>query len=75
MADPVVSLGTISSPVARTGLQGVSGAFIAQGIELWIHSFTPDQRAWLVVALTTVLAFVQNQIEQRAGRKLIGVTK
>lgn len=75
-AAPVVTLGAITSPVLRTSLQGITGGFIVQGLEVFgIAAFTIDQRAWLVVALTTVVAGAQNWVEKWQGRKLIGSNK
>lgn len=72
---PLLSLGAITSPLLRTGLQGITGGFIVQGLEVFgIASFTIDQRGWLVVALTTFVAGVQNWVEKWQGRKLIGAT-
>lgn len=75
MGDPVISLSPVTTPVVRTGLQGISGAFITQGLGLFgIVTLTPDQQAWLTVAFTTIFAFALNSIEKWQGRKLIGAT-
>src|SRR4051794_3428333 len=70
---PVVTAGPVTAPVVRTALQGVTGGFMVQGLEVFnLASFTPDQRAWLVVVLTIVLSYVTNFVEGKVGRRLIG---
>lgn len=57
----------------RTALQGGIGAFITTGLMLFnILELTADQAVWLGTALTTVVASLQNFLEQRRGHLLIG---
>lgn len=73
---PVVALGPVAAPTVRTGGQVVTGAFIIEGLTVFdLASFTEAQTRWLTVALTLGLAFAQNVIEKKQGRKLVGVAK
>lgn len=70
---PLVALGPVAAPVARTGAQGITASFLVEGVEIWnLYHFTPAQLAWTVGVLTPVLAWALNMAERRAGRKVIG---
>lgn len=75
--DPVITLGTVASPVVRTGVQLLSGEFIVQGLDLWdVVSFSsPEQRTWTALALTGLVCIVQNLVEKAKGRRLIGAAR
>lgn len=72
---PVVALGPVAAPTVRTGTQLVAGSFIVEGLTVFGVPLTDAQGKWLGVALTFALAFAQNVIEKRQGRKLVGVSK
>lgn len=74
--DPVLTLGPVAAPVARTAGQGVTGGFIVEGLILFdlVH-LTTAQATWLGIALTIAVGFVQNVWEKVVGRRLIGAAK
>lgn len=73
---PVVVTGTVAAPVIRTGIQGIGAGWVVDGIDIWnVAHLTDRQQVWLLVGLTAVLSAVQNLIEKRAGRRLIGVAQ
>lgn len=69
---PIVKVGAVTAPVVRTGGQLVTGAFLIEGVELFIHDFPEAEQAWLTVVASLVLCWVQNALEKRQGRKLVG---
>lgn len=69
---PVITTGPVAAPVIRTGAQVITGAFIVEGIELFIYNFPEEQTSWLTAAVSLLLAWVQNFIEAKRGRRLIG---
>jgi hypothetical protein len=69
---PVITAGPVSAPVIRTGAQALSGAFIVEGIELFVYDFPEEQTSWLTAAVSIALALLQNWIEAKRGRRLIG---
>lgn len=72
---PLVSLtSTVTSNTVRTGGQGITAKFIMDGLQAF-HVWSPnsDQAEWTFLALTILLAFVQNMVEKGFGRKLVGV--
>lgn len=72
---PLIGLGpsTVVTPVVRTGLQVLSPALVLEGLRVFhVWEPEPDQVAWLMSAGTVVFAAVQNWVEQRKGRKLLG---
>lgn len=72
---PVVSLGGGAViPVAiRTGLQQGLGMFLVEGIvEFDLADLTAGQEKWLGLALGIVVCGIQNFLESRANRKLLG---
>lgn len=72
--EPVIAINnSVAVPAIRTGLQVVSGEFVVQGLELWVTTFTDDQRAWMVIAMSLVLAGLQNLAEHLKGRRLLGI--
>jgi hypothetical protein len=72
MGTPVITAGPLVTPTVRTGGQLVTGEFLMQGLEAFIWIPTPNQRGWLVVAFGIGVALVQNIIERRTGRRLVG---
>lgn len=70
---PVVTTSTIAAPVIRTGVQSIGAGWIVDAIDIWnIANLSDRQQVWLLVGLTALLSYVQNMIEKRAGRRLIG---
>lgn len=67
---------TSSEPAAtavRTGIQGLTGAFIVDFIEAFeLYDFTERQYGLAVALAGMVLAFIQNLLEKRRGRKFLG---
>lgn len=71
--EPMVTLGKIAAPVARTTGQGITAEFIIQGFEVFnIWNPNEAQHAWLVVAGTALMSWITNYLEGRAGQRLIG---
>lgn len=71
---PVIALGPVIAPTVRHFGQGGLAGFIVNGAILFdVVPLDPQQAAWLTVALGFVLALVQNMIETRVGRRLVGV--
>jgi hypothetical protein len=70
---PVVTTGPIAAPVIRTGVQGIGAGWLIQGLAIWnLAELTDDQQVWLLVGLTALFSLIQNSLEARAGRRLIG---
>lgn len=71
---PLVKLGPVASPVLRTGAQGGVTYMVMEAIEAYgLYDFTERQWAITMIIGTGVASLVQNTIEARRGRKLIGV--
>lgn len=66
-------MNTVTSPVARTGLQIVVGNLIAQAVVLFNIDLSSDQTAALTGIAILVVSFVQNLIERKTGTKLLAV--
>ena len=69
---PIVSVGAVTAPVVRTGGQVFTGAFLIEGIELFLYDFPTEQQVWLTAVAAVALSWLQNFIEKQRGRKLIG---
>lgn len=69
---PIVKVGEVAAPVVRTGGQVFTGAFLIEGVELFLYDFPEDQQLWLTAVATVALAWAQNYLEKRQGRKLVG---
>jgi hypothetical protein len=69
---PNVTLGPVAAPVARTGGQVITGAFIVQGLTVFGVPLDTAQSTWLAAALSVGVSALQNWWERRRGRKLIG---
>ena len=70
---PVVKIGPVAAPVVRTAGQGGAAWMVLELIEAYnLYDF--DDRQWSITLLvgTTFLSWVQNTIETRRGRKLVG---
>lgn len=70
---PNITMGPVAAPVARTGGQVITGAFLVQGMVAFGVTLDDAQSAWLAGALTIVVSVAQNWWERRRGQKLIGV--
>lgn len=72
---PNVTIGS-NVPVAtalRTGAQGLSGVFIVDFVEAFnLYDFTERQYGLAATLVGMVLAYIQNLLEKRRGRKYIG---
>lgn len=70
---PIVKVGPVAAPVVRTAGQG-GLAFIAMELVESYGLYEFDERQWSItlLAATTFLAWLQNTIETRRGRKLVG---
>lgn len=74
--DPVVTLGPVLVPIARTGGQGITGGFIVEGLVLFdVVHFTVQQATWAGIALGFVVCAVQNVWEAKVGRRLVGTSR
>jgi hypothetical protein len=76
--DPVFTLGTVSSPVVRTGIQGTLTAGIIRLVEVVPSPdlvISSGDRDILFVVLLGVVSFVQNFTEKYKGRRLIGTSR
>lgn len=70
---PVVTVGPVLAPVARTGLQGITANWLLDGFEVWnLVDLTDKQYGWSLVGLTVLFSLLQNWSEKVAGRRLIG---
>lgn len=70
---PLVKVGPVAAPVVRTAGQGGLAFIIMEIIESYgLYDFTDRQWSITLLAGTTFLAWLQNTIEQRRGRKLVG---
>jgi hypothetical protein len=58
--------------VARTAGQGVTGAFIIEGLIAFDVPLTGSQISWLTVAFGIGICALQNFLERWRGRRLIG---
>lgn len=70
---PIVKVGPVAAPVVRTAGQGGAAWMVMEAIEAYdLYQF--DERQWSITLLiaTTFLSWLQNTIEQRRGRKLVG---
>jgi hypothetical protein len=71
---PIVKVGPVAAPVVRTAGQGGLTWTVMEMIEAYnLYDFTDRQWAITLFAGTTFVAWLQNTIEQRRGRKLVGV--
>jgi hypothetical protein len=70
---PIVKVGPVAAPVVRTAGQGGLTWVVMELIEAY-HVYNFDDRQWAITlfAGTTFVAWLQNTIEQRRGRKLVG---
>lgn len=74
---PVISVGSseVASRTIRGTLQGGIGYFLCEGIEAFhLYDFDDRQWAWATVALGFAVTYVQNAVESRRGRRLIGAS-
>jgi type IV secretory pathway TrbD component len=72
---PVVTVNNpVGAAVARTAGQGISGAFIVDGLLAFNVDLTDRQTVWLTAAFGISIAAVQNLIERWRGRRLIGIS-
>lgn len=73
---PKQPLVTVNSPVgaavARTAGQGITGAFIVDGLLAFNVALTDRQSLWLTAAFGIGISAVQNLVERWRGRRLIG---
>lgn len=70
---PVVKVGPIAAPVVRTAAQGGVTWIAMEITEAYnLYDFTDRQWAITLFAGTTFCAWLQNMLEHRRGRKLIG---
>jgi hypothetical protein len=70
---PVVKVGPVAAPVIRTAGQGGLAWTVMELIEAY-HVYNFDDRQWSITLLagTTFVSWLQNTIEARKGRKLVG---
>lgn len=71
---PIVQVGPVAAPVVRTAGQGGFTWTVMELIEAY-HLYDFDDRQWAITLLagTTFVSWVQNALEKRQGRRLIGV--
>ena len=73
--DPVVTMGTVSSPVIRTGIQAMLALGIIRFIEVVPNPdlviSSGDRDILMAIAVATV-SLAQNLVEKLKGRRLIG---
>ena len=70
---PVVTIGPVAAPVVRTAGQGGAAWTVMEIIEAYnLYDFTDRQWAVTLIAGTTFFSWLQNTIEKRRGRKLVG---
>lgn len=70
---PVVTVNNpVGAAVARTAGQGITGAFLVDGLLAFNVDLTQRQTVWLTTAFGIGIAAVQNLIERWRGRRLIG---
>ena len=70
---PIVKVGQVTAPVVRTAGQGGLAWIVMEMIEAYnVYDFTDRQWAITLLAGTTFVSWVQNVLEKRQGRKLIG---
>lgn len=70
---PLMTAGTVTVPVVRTAGQGGVAWAIMEFVEAFnIYEF--DERQWAIVLIigTTIVSWIQNFLEERAGRRLLG---
>jgi hypothetical protein len=74
--NPVVTLGPVSAPVVRTAGQGGVAWVVMEAMEAYsIYEFSDRQWAITLLAGTTFVSWLQNQIEAIRGRRLIGAPR
>lgn len=74
--DPVVTLGPVAAPVVRTTGQGLTGGLIVETLVAFdVVHFTDRQYGLALLWAGILLCFVQNVIEARVGRRLVGAAR
>lgn len=70
---PLVKAGPVAAPVVRTAGQGGLAWIVLELIEAYsLYDFSDRQWSITLLAGTTLVSWVQNTIEARKGRKLVG---
>lgn len=70
---PLIELGPVSAPVARTVGQGGLAWIVMEMIEAYsIYEFSERQWAITLLAGTGAVSWAHNQIEKWRGRRLVG---
>lgn len=70
---PIITMGSVSAPVTRTGAQGGAAWMVMEIIEAYsLYDFSDRQWSITLLAGTTLASFAWNLIESRLGRRLIG---
>lgn len=73
---PLVTAGKVTTPVVRTAGQGGVSWVVLELVEAYsIYDFTDRQWAITLLAGTTFVSWVQNVIEERRGRRLVGTAE
>lgn len=76
--DPVLTLGTVSSPVVRTGIQATLAVAAVRLVEVLPEPdfvISSGDRDLIMGCLFIAFAFVQNFSEKVVGRRLIGAVR
>lgn len=73
---PAIVIGRVTAPVVRTAGQGGAAWAIMELIEAYeVYAFSNRQWAITLVIGTTVVSWIQNILESRMGKRLIGTTE
>lgn len=71
--EPLMTMGKVVAPVARTAGQSGAAWTIMEAVEAYnIYNFSDRQWAITLTIGTVVLSWLQNTLEARSGRRLIG---